>query len=154
MTILPCIDYCDTIWGTCSEKNMNIAQRLQNTAARILTKNFDYVNFRGIDLVRSLKWQTIRERRRFHTSVLMFKCIHGYAPNYLCDHVILSREVATHNTRSSERNDVILPFPRKEIFKRSLMYDGASVFNSLPAILKDCDNLSDFKKWYKEIYFI
>ena len=27
---LPCIDYPDTVWGTCTAKGLNIAQRLQN----------------------------------------------------------------------------------------------------------------------------
>ena len=55
-TILPCIDYADTIWGTCTEKHMKVAQRLQNAAARIITGNYDYINFRGEDIVKHLKW--------------------------------------------------------------------------------------------------
>ena len=41
-TILPCIDYADTVWGTCSVKGLKMAQRLQNAAARVITGNYDY----------------------------------------------------------------------------------------------------------------
>ena len=152
-TILPCIDYADTVWGTCTEKGQNMAQRLQNAAARIVTGNFDYVNFRGEELVKEVKWETIKERRIFHTAILMFKCINGLAPNYLCDQINLLSDVNIYETRSSSSRNVLVPFPRKEIFKRSFLYDGAKIFNSLPDVLKECSNVTDFKKRYKSFYF-
>ena len=117
-TILPCIDYADTVWGTASEKGLKMVQRLQNAAARIITGNNDYINVRGEDLVRQLKWQTIKERRNFHTSTLMFKCLKGLAPHYLCDQVNLLRDINDYNTRYTSNFNVHVPFPRKEIFKR------------------------------------
>ena len=89
----------------------------------------------------------------YHTAILMSKYINRYAPSYLCNQVVLSRDTAIYRTRSTERNDIILPFPKKEICKRSFMYNGASVFNSLPTFLKECDNIYDFKKQYKAFYF-
>ena len=52
--IQPKIDYAISIWGYTTAHNINKVQRLQNRAARILTGNFDYVNTRGIDLVKNL----------------------------------------------------------------------------------------------------
>ena len=152
-TIQPCIDYADTVWGTCSEKGLKIAQRLQNAAARIVTNNYDYINFRGEDIVKGLRWQTIKERRQFHMATLMFKCTHGLAPNYLCDQVCLLNEINHYSTRYATGNNIHVPFPKKSIFKRSFMYEGACIFNSLPDFLKDCDNVYDFKCQYKSHFF-
>ena len=152
-SILPCIEYAVTVWGTCTAKGINMAQRLQNAAARIISRNFDYVNVRGEDLVRTLKWPTILEKRRFHTATLMFKCIHGLAPNYLCDQVNLLREINFYNTRKTGEMKVEVPFPKNEIFKGSLQYDGAMVWNSLPEFLKKCHSITDFKDMYKRFYF-
>ena len=152
-TILPCIDYADTVWGTCSEKGMKMAQRLQNFAARIITGNYDYINFRGEDLVRQLKWQTIKERRIFHTAILMFKCTRGLAPNYLCDQINLLRDINVYETRYSSNYNVHVPFPRKEIFKRSFLYDGAKIFNSLPDFIKESNDICEFKSRYRAFYF-
>ena len=152
-TILPCIDYADTVWGTCSEKGLKMAQRLQNAAARIVTKNYDYINVRGEDIVRSLKWQTIKERRQFHMATLMFKCTRGLAPNYLCDQVTFVNDINHYPTRFTTSNNIHIPFPKKSVFKRSFVYDGACIFNSLPAFLKDCDNVYDFKRMYKCPFF-
>ena len=71
------IDYGLSFWGCTTEVNPNRVQRIQNLLARIICDNFDYIHSRGIDLVRSLKLQTIRERRDYFLCVLMFKCIHG-----------------------------------------------------------------------------
>ena len=69
------IDYGLSIWGCTTEVNLNRVQRIQNLLARIICNNFDYIHSRGIDLVRSLKLQTIRERLDYFLCVLMFKCV-------------------------------------------------------------------------------
>ena len=55
--IQPKIDYAISIWGYTTAHNIKIinkVQRLQNRTARILTGNCDYVNTRGVDLVKTL----------------------------------------------------------------------------------------------------
>ena len=66
----------------------------------IIIDNFDYVNFRGIEFVKELNWMLVSVRRDYFTEVLMFKCIHGLAPDYLCNEVTMQIEVATRNTRN------------------------------------------------------
>ena len=68
---------------------MNKIQRLQNRAVRIVSGNYDYVNTRCIELVKSLQWMNVHERRDYFMSILMFKCIHGLAPDYLCNELIM-----------------------------------------------------------------
>ena len=58
--IQPSIDYADTVWGNCPEIYKNIIQGLQNHVARTITGNYDYVNFRGIDLAMELNWQRLK----------------------------------------------------------------------------------------------
>ena len=57
------IDYGLSIWGCITEANFDRIQRIRNLSARIMCNNFDYINFRGIEMVRTLRLQTIRERR-------------------------------------------------------------------------------------------
>ena len=64
--IQPKIDYMISIWGYTTAYNINKVQRLQNRAARILTGNFDYVNTRGIDLVKNLELMNVIQRQMFH----------------------------------------------------------------------------------------
>ena len=147
------MDYADTVWASCGVGDTKLLQRLQNYAARIVFKNFDFINTRGIDLVKQLKWQELADRRRFHTACLMFKCIHGIAPNYLSDQVTLLSEVSPYNTRRANSLDVIVPTVNKSIFKRSLSYNGAIIWNSIPDSIRNADDLQSFKLKYKRFYF-
>ena len=66
------IDYGLSIWGCTTEAKLDRIQRIQNLLARIMCNNFDYINFRGIEMVRPLRLQTIRERRDYFLCILMF----------------------------------------------------------------------------------
>ena len=78
--------------------------RLQKRAARIVTGNFDFINTRGDDLIEVLKWQTLDERVNYFLSTLMFKSIHGIAPQWLCNHVLMACEQHNKDTRLSNSN--------------------------------------------------
>ena len=49
-----------------------------------------------------MKIQIIRQRREYYLSVLMFKAIHGLAPHYLCNDVIMIVDVHGYDTKISE----------------------------------------------------
>ena len=68
------IDYCITVWGSAAQKYLCEIQKLQNRAARLLGQNFDR-NIRGIDIVRCLGWQNIKERYCFLSCCLTYKSL-------------------------------------------------------------------------------
>ena len=139
----------DRLWTVTTEINLNRVQRIQNLLARIICNNFDYIHSRGIDLVRSLKLQTIRERRDYFLCVLMFKCIHGLAPHYLSNDVTMHVDIHGYNTRSAENMDLYIPRCTKEIYKRSFSYKGSSMWKKLPTWVKESTSLNDFKHNYR-----
>ena len=145
-TIQPCIDYAISVWGNTCDYNLDKIQRLQNFAARIVLRNFDYINFRGINLVKELKWMNVRERCSYFTGILMFKCVHGLAPDYLINEIDLYSDV---NERESSRNNhqlhVYVPICSSQSFK----YCGAILWNNLPNDLKQSPSLSVFKQHLK-----
>ena len=78
------IDYCITVWGSAAQKYLCEIQKLQNRAARLLAQNFDW-NIRGIDIVRGLGWQNVKERYCFLSCCLTYKSLNNLAPYYLSD---------------------------------------------------------------------
>ena len=107
--IQPKIDYAISIWGYTTAHNINKVQRLQNRAARILTGNFDYVNTRGIDLVKNLGLMNVTQRRDYFMIIMMFKSIHGLVPDYICDEITMQRDITVRTTRSTVNNNVHVP---------------------------------------------
>ena len=151
--IQPLLDYCDTVWDVCGYEGSRKAQSLQNTAARIVTGNFNYRDIRGEELVKVLGWQTLCERRRFHTAVLMYKCIYGLAPHYLSDQVTRVSDVNIYNTRSTTTLNVLVPTVNRNVFKKSFAYNGAITWNAIPDFIRRAEDLPTFKVLYKRFYF-
>ena len=102
-------------------------QRAQNYAARIVTENFDYVNFRSADLLH----ESVKERCGYVTSITMFKAINGLTPPYLTDSIVRANEAHDRNTRLANSYDVHVPSHDSEILKRSFVYIGSVLWNIL-----------------------
>ena len=104
-----------------------------------------------MNLVKSLKLQSIRERRDCFLCVLMLKCIHGLAPHYLSNDVTMVVDIHGYNTRSSENMDLYVPRCTKELCTCSFIYKGSMLWNDLPDILKESSSLDVFKTNYRFI---
>ena len=128
------IDYCLPVWGFTSESNINKVQRLQNRAARIIVGNYSQ-DVRGIDLVRQLGWFNVKERRDYFTALSVFKSINGLFPVYMHDLFTFSRDVNARSTRQADHGDMHVPRVFKNVFKQSLQYTGAKLWNNLPNFL-------------------
>ena len=139
--------YPTGLWTTAH--NINKVQRLQNRAARILTGNYDYVNTRGIDLVKTLGLMNVSQRRDYFMIMLMFKSIHGLVPNYLCDEITMQRDIAERTTRYTIDNNVHVPHITLECCKNAFAYRGPVLWNALPENIKKCESLNGFKQCLK-----
>ena len=142
--IQPYFDYACTIWGQCAEKDLKQLQRLQNRAARLITKEFDYRNVRGLSLAKKLKWQSVKERIHYMNSVMMFKCLNNEAPNYLCDNFTKLQDLNDYNTRASNSNVLLLPSAKSNAYRNSLSFNGASVWNGLHENIRMQKTLTSF----------
>ena len=146
--VQPRLDYGITLYGCSTQKNIDLIQRVQNHAARLITGNFDYINCRGIELVKSLNLYTIRDRRDYFLTILMFKSIHGIAPTYLSDRVVMNFDVNGYDTRTSDM-ELYLPTLREEAYRNSFMYMGGKLWNDLPEFVQNSANIESFKRNYK-----
>ena len=151
--IQPCLEYGISIWGFCSEYNKMIIERLQHRAARIILRNFDYINVRGCELVRQLRWQSINQRRDYFIATLMHKCIHNTGPIHLTNNVIMTAHTHDIPTRASAKGIVQIPEPKCELFKTSFRYQAAILWNKLPPELRGLPDINIFKALYKRLYF-
>ena len=147
------MDFAISVWGYCSDANKEMVTRLQHRAARIVTGNRDYINVRGADLVKEMGWQTIDQRRNYFTATLMYRCINGIAPQRLINELVMSCDTHDIPTRFSENNNVQVPHPNYEIYRRSFKYQSAILWNGLPPHLKNAPDIYAFKQLYKSQYF-
>ena len=151
--IQPCIEYGISIWGHCSEHNKSMIQRLQHRAARIILNNFDFVNVRGDDLMQQLRLQSFDQRRDYYMATEMHKCVYKTAPVHLTNEIVLMSNTHEIATRSSINDVLQIPEPNCEIFKSSFKYQSACLWNRLPPELRMLNDIDNFKKKYKSLYF-
>ena len=69
--IQPWFDYCDVAWDKLPATSAERLQKLQNRAARVITKQG--YDIRSQDIRRSLDWDSLAERRYKHKAIMMFK---------------------------------------------------------------------------------
>jgi hypothetical protein len=146
--IQPSFDYADTIWHGCSKFLQHKLQILQNRAARIIKQDFDFVNSRGLDMIKNLMLQETSKRREYRISTLMYKCVHGLVPQYLSDQIILVKDMHTHKTRQASGLNVYFKKANNNCLKNSFFHLGADIWNRIPDHIKQSQSVESFKASY------
>ena len=130
--ILPNVDYCSPVWDSLSGYLSDKLQKLQNRAARIITKlSFDT---NSDHLLSTLIWERLSIRRKKQKALTMYKTMIGLAPQYI--QRLFAQSYSNYNLRNSEGKLALLK-PRTNYLKRSFSYSvGATLWNNLPNSLK------------------
>ena len=140
----PIIDYGITIWGAVPKYKLDKIQRLQNFAARYITNKWDYREYRGLELVKSINIMNVEERLHYFENLLMYKCMKDLAPPYLSNQIIKQTDISKRITRSSNQNN--LYYQRTKGMKRnSIFIRGAKEWNNLPQEVKSSKSIDNFK---------
>lgn len=92
----------------------------------------------------SLKWLSFTKRIKYQQSILMYKIVNGLTPDYLA--MLNINDVQHHNLRSVSNNDLFVPRPNTNFYKKSFHYSATKVWNNLPLKIKKFRNVELFKK--------
>ena len=144
--IKPHFDYCDIVWSNCGKTLRDKLQKLQNRAARVLT--FSNYDADTTELLEFLGWKNLARQQEIHKATMMFRCLHGLAPEYLCSK--FTWRDSAYNLRDSE-NKLNVPLPRTYYYRNSFSYNGATLWNSLPCDIRNIESLGVFKRKINDI---
>ena len=98
----------------------------------------------GIPLVLRLGWKTIEELIAHESELMVFKSIHGLAPQYMGDLFTKISQLSPHNLRNTATG-LRLPQKRYSNGLKCFSYRGAKTWNSLPTKCKQAKTTRDFK---------
>ena len=132
--VQPHFDYCNVVWGNCGVTLQQKLQKLQNRAARVLT--YSSYDASADNLIKILDWKDIACQQQNARATMVYKCLHGLAPEYLCS------KFSKHNSVYSR---YYVPLPRTNYLKKSFSYSGAITWNNLPCEARLAESLSAFK---------
>ena len=139
----PHFRYCCSVWGCACSTEINQLQKLQNRAARIvINSRFDA---RSSPLIKSFGWKTIHELILNESQTMVFKSLHGLAPQSLCSPFTKNSQCSSYSLHNTE-TDLRLPLKKSSNGQKSFSYRGGKLSNSLSAESKQAPSLSCFKQ--------
>ena len=137
----PYFSYCAPVWDGLGKKQSEKLQKLQNRAARVITRSSYDIS--SSSLLEELNLESLSTLKRLkQKAILMFNTINKHIPFYLQEMFSLSESV--YNLRDSY-GKLYVPKPRTDCLKRSFSYSGASLWNGLPESLRSVTSLAVFK---------
>ena len=77
----------------------------------------------------------------------MYRIINNICPDYLKNGVSYTSDISCRDTRSN-CNQLYTPKPYCELFRKSFMYSGAAIWNSLPLHVRNSTSVNTFKYLY------
>ena len=140
--VRPYFDYCCEVWDVFGETQSKRLQKLQNRAARIIM-NMSNDTEHSVAL-QALSWVPLKTERQKAKAKLMYKILNKMGPESLTNLFTYKGEMTNYNLRDIS-SSLCLPKPRTNSMKKSFMYDGAYLWNSIPKEIRESKSFASFR---------
>ena len=140
--VRPSFDYCCEVWDVFGETQSKRFQKLQNRAARIILNLSNDVHH--TIALHALGWEPLQTERKKAKAKMMYKVLNKTGPKSLTNLFSYKSEKTNYPLRDIS-SSLCLPKPRTNNMKKSFMYDGAHLWNSIPKEITESKSLSSFR---------
>ena len=149
------LDYCNSLLSGITDQLLSQLQSVLRASARLVLQRRKYDPISN-DIREKLHWLPIRQRITYKLCLIVFRCLRGEAPAYLCE--MLTPLSGVHHLRplrSAAHGNLQIPRTRTRTFgPRSFSVSGPSSWNKLPDNLKNIElTLQVFKSQLKTHLF-
>ena len=154
--IFSCLDSCNILYYGLSKKLLTKLQVLLNDCVCFVYAKCRFCWREGVSVTKlamELHILPICFHILHKISLTVFKCIHGNAPDYLKDLIVLSQPQTGLRTSNHANRLVPLPFPKYCKVSNAFIYSAPTVWNNLPPSIRSATSLSNFKSSLKAHYF-
>ena len=112
-----------------------------------LSKRHEHVQ----PILKSLHWLPVAERVNFKVALLVHKCLHNQAPEYLSE--LIEKYVPTRCLRSMQDNLLVPPRHKLKHTEKAFAISAPKVWNSLSPATRKSESLSKFRRNLKTELF-
>ena len=153
--ILSRLDYCNSLFKNLLQKDIEILQKLQNYAARVILKR--PMRDHATPMLIELHWLPMNARIDYKIAIMVYKCLNNIAPVYLSNLIELYNP--PRSLRSS--NSLLIKVNVGEFRRlgdRAFSITAPSVWNALPIDVRTSKSIDIFKRslkthLFKQSYF-
>ena len=141
--IRPHIDYCSVIWGNSTNFNIEKVTKIQRRACKIILGS-EYTLLE--EPCNHLKILSFDESVFLNKAKMMYKIANNIALSYLIK-LFQMRKIlddTTSSLHSVANKNFLMPKPKINLFKNSLSYSGAVIWNSIPLEIKNATSVNNF----------
>jgi hypothetical protein len=133
------IDYSSTLWDSASANTLKPLLGIYKRALKLtLLKSTTLTthDYKSLDVL------PLKSKLEYNTGIIMHRIVTGIAPSTLIANFRTNAVRHTHK--------LIIPIPKLDLFKCSLIYSGGNLWNNLPTSIKNLTNYTAFKRTFKK----
>ena len=144
------MDYCNSLLYGVTGKLLSKLQKVQNTAARIITRTSKYSHITPI--LKDLHWLPVECRLKYKLLLHTHRALYGKAPQYITN--MVKRYIPGRSLRSQNTTQLEVPKGRTASYgDRCYTRAAPLLWNTLPSQLQNTNKLSSFKSLLKTYLF-
>ena len=137
------LDYCNSLYYGINESLIKQLQLIQNAAAKAVIGLYKHDHLGNT--LKELHWLPVRFRIIYKIILLVFKCLNGLGPDYLCDML--------HFANSDHFIYLVEPKTASAFGDKSFEKVGPKLWNELPIEIKTLSSIELFKSALKTLLF-
>ena len=139
-SVIACVVYAISVWGTCSKATFNELEKIHERAARLI-----YNIPAARDPLSSANWKSLSYIYQRRLSLVMHDIYYENAPKELTE--MFQKQ---HTQRGRNQHNLVIQRPRSEHGRNSLRYRGPLTWNLLSPEAKSCHNRGTFSRQLKD----
>ena len=146
------LDYCNGLLCGITEELVYKLQKVQNNAARVITRNKRSDRSSMTDIRKKLYWLPIRKRIEFKILLLVYKCTQGTAPSYLRD--LLRPHDPPRTLRSKFKKELVATTAKLITYgDRAFAFYAPKLWNTISLGIRTAETIANFKRQLKTHLF-
>ena len=148
-TLLPVIDYCNSVYSVASQSELERLQKLQNIAIRVITRQG--IRCPVYELHHRAQLDTLATRREKWLLKLCFKWVHGDGPPSICN-LMKPDTTALRTTRQTMANTPLVPRCKTVMGTKSIKYRATKSWAEAKQEFKSCVKIDQLKRKLRTVW--